>query len=110
MPSGSKPGERRGGRKPGVPNKATAEIKSLAQQWGPQAIATLAEIMTSAEHASPARVAAAKELIDRGYGKAVQALEMSGPDGQPIQTEASLDLSALTLEQKRALASIKIGE
>lgn len=29
MPRGSKPGERRGGRKPGTPNKATEHAKSL---------------------------------------------------------------------------------
>ena len=29
MPAGSKPGERRGGRKKGVPNKLTADIKSM---------------------------------------------------------------------------------
>lgn len=28
MPRGSKPGERRGGRKPGVPNKMTADLKA----------------------------------------------------------------------------------
>ena len=28
MPSGSKPGERRGGRKKGTPNKVTAEVKA----------------------------------------------------------------------------------
>ena len=36
--------------------------------------------------------------------------ELSGPNGGPIQSETTLDLSKLTLEQKRALASIQIGE
>jgi hypothetical protein len=31
------------------------------------------------------RMDAARELADRGYGKAVQAVEMSGADGSPIQ-------------------------
>jgi hypothetical protein len=30
--AGSKPGERRGGRQKGTPNKATADIKALAQE------------------------------------------------------------------------------
>lgn len=32
MPSGSKPGERRGGRKKGTPNKLTIEVKTLVLQ------------------------------------------------------------------------------
>jgi hypothetical protein len=36
---GSKPGERRGGRQKGTPNKTTAEIRELAQAHGPDAIA-----------------------------------------------------------------------
>lgn len=31
MPRGSKPGERRGGRKKGTPNKRTAEVKAALQ-------------------------------------------------------------------------------
>jgi hypothetical protein len=37
MPRGSKPGERRGGRQKGTPNKATAEVKVLAQKYAPVA-------------------------------------------------------------------------
>lgn len=69
---GSKPGERRGGRKKGTPNKVTAEVRTLAQKYGAQAIDALAEIMNDKEQAAPARVSAAKELLDRGYGKAPQ--------------------------------------
>lgn len=32
-----------------------------------------------------ARVAAAKELLDRGYGRPVQAHTLSDPDGDPLQ-------------------------
>lgn len=84
MRGGSKPGERRGGREKGVPNKATREIKAVAQLHGPQAIAELVRIMTSSESDS-ARVTAARELLDRGYGKPAQSLEHSGPEGQPIE-------------------------
>jgi hypothetical protein len=41
-------GERFGGRKKGTPNKATAEIKAVAQQYGTEAIETLAEMMRGA--------------------------------------------------------------
>jgi hypothetical protein len=83
MPRGSVPGERRGGRQKGVPNKATAEIKALAQDYGPDAIKTLVSIMKAAKQPPAARVAAAKELLDRGYGKAAQPIEGGDPD-KPI--------------------------
>lgn len=71
-------GKRTGsGRKKGVPNKATAEIKALAQVHGARMIAELARLATKAE-SEQARVAAIRELLDRGYGKATQPL--SGPE------------------------------
>ena len=69
---GSKPGERRGGRKAGTPNKATADVRSLAQKYGPKALQTLAIIMDSKTAPAAARVSAAKELLDRAYGKSPQ--------------------------------------
>ena len=33
MPRGSKPGEHRGGRKAGTPNKATAEVRAIARSF-----------------------------------------------------------------------------
>jgi hypothetical protein len=35
-------------------------------------------------------VAAAKELLDRGFGKAAQAVEVSGPDKTPIQINVGI--------------------
>src|SRR5262249_29551776 len=67
---GRRPGS---GRKMGTPNKATAEIKELAQKYGPEAIAELARLATKAE-SEAARVAAIRELLDRGYGRAVQPI------------------------------------
>lgn len=89
MPRGSKPGERRGGRQKGTPNKVTADIRSLAQEYGQDAIRELATILTTSENHS-ARIAAAKELLDRGYGKSTQAVELTGADGQPIETNTHL--------------------
>lgn len=75
---------RTGGRQKGTPNKATAEIKALAQVHGPDAIATLVKIMQGAKQPSASRVAAAKELLDRAYGKSVQPIEGSGDPDKPI--------------------------
>ena len=69
-------GTRVGGRQKGTPNKATAAVKEIAAEYGPEAISTLAEIMRSPEHPAAARVSAANGLLDRAYGKPTQALEV----------------------------------
>ena len=78
---GSAPGERRGGRKKGVPNKATADVRALAGQYAPEAIKELGRLATGAE-SEAARVSAIKELLDRAYGKSTQAI--TGLDGGPV--------------------------
>jgi hypothetical protein len=70
---GSKPGERRGGRAKGVPNKATADVKAMAQEYTGDAMKELARLSIKAE-SEAARVAAIKELFDRAFGKASQTL------------------------------------
>jgi hypothetical protein len=84
MPKGSAPGERRGGRQKGTPNRITADIKALAQEYGADAIKTIVGIMNTSEN-DTARLSAAKELIDRGYGKASQAVEVNGEVGLVVQ-------------------------
>lgn len=79
---------KRGGRQAGTPNKATADIKALAQVHGPEAIRTLVELMANGQ--DKVRVAAAKELLDRGYGRPTQSMHVSGEDGAPL-----LDWTAL---------------
>lgn len=59
---GSKPGERRGGRKAGTPNKATAGVRALAAKHAPAALDELRRILTSSEN-DAARVAAARVLL-----------------------------------------------
>lgn len=74
-------GQKTGGRVAGTPNKATAEIKEFARQYGPKAIEELAILAGLLEkddrkpaESDQARIAAAKEILDRGYGKAAQTL------------------------------------
>jgi hypothetical protein len=81
---GSKPGERRGGRKPGTPNKVTAELAGLARVHTPDALAALVVVMNDPAAPAAARVSAANALLDRGHGKPRQALEHGGTDGGPI--------------------------
>lgn len=89
---GSKPGERRGGRRAGVPNKATADVREAAQLFTRGALAVLATIMRDRAQPAAARVSAATAILDRGHGKPRQPLEHD------------LDLSNLTDEQLRILA------
>jgi len=73
------------GKPKGTKNKSTAEVKELAQTYGAGALTTLATIMRNSDN-DQARIAAAKELLDRGYGKVTQPMEHSGPNGGPIQS------------------------
>ncbi len=83
---GKKPGSpKTGGRVAGTPNKVTADIKALAQQHGPDAIARLVKMMTTSKN-EDIQFRAIKELLDRGYGRAKQALEVGGLNGAPHVT------------------------
>ena len=82
-------GKREGaGRPPGTPNKTTADIKALAQSYGPAAIMRLATLagLTDGEAAESqqTQVAATKELLDRGFGKAVQPTSGLDAESNPI--------------------------
>jgi hypothetical protein len=71
-----------------VPNKATGEIKALAQEYGAPAIAKLAQLSgliggQPGAESEAAQIAALKELLDRGYGRATQPLS-GDADGAPI--------------------------
>jgi hypothetical protein len=56
------------GRKSGREAKAAAEIRKAAQGYGRRAMAILWAIASAAE-SDNARIAACKEILDRGYGK-----------------------------------------
>lgn len=70
-------GKRKGaGRKPGSLNKVTADIKAIAQPYGKDAVAVLFKIMNDDLAPHAARVSAADKLLDRGYGKARQSIDL----------------------------------
>lgn len=82
---GKRPGA---GRKKGVRDAATGEqrasIQELARSHDRAALATLVRVATSSASDGFA-VSAAIALLDRGYGKPGQAMEISGPAGGPIE-------------------------
>jgi hypothetical protein len=71
---GSKPGERRGGRQKGTPNKSNADLRAIIDAVAdPEAlVAELARLAREAER-EETRVAAISQLLDRRYGRPTQA-------------------------------------
>lgn len=68
-------GIKTGGRVKGVPNKATADVKALAMEYTAEAFEALIGVVRTTE-SDAARVAAIKEIFDRGFGKARQSLDV----------------------------------
>ncbi len=75
-------GRKTGGRRKGVPNKATAEIREHAQQYTVEALEGLAQIARTGE-SDAAKVSAWKAILDRGHGRLAQSHEVSGQAGGP---------------------------
>lgn len=89
-----------GGRIKGTPNKSTAEIKSLAQDYGEKAIRTLVKLMDRKDPDIALR--ASKELLDRGYGRPAQSVTVETPlDVRHLPTP---ELEALIVRLEQALA------
>lgn len=69
-------GRKTGGRKAGTPNRSTAEVKALAQQYGAAALEKLAWLMHNAE-SDMTKLMACKEILDRAYGKPIVGSAMA---------------------------------
>jgi len=54
--------------------------------------------------------AAAKELLDRGFGRAPQSVEVGGPDGGPIETRSQLDVTGLSEQALREIAALRADQ
>ena len=85
---GSKPGERRGGRKPGTPNKVTHEIREIALAMVPSAVKALSGLlMSDNEHV---RGKAVEIVLERAFGKAAQAVQHANAPGTSLQHDHTL--------------------
>lgn len=82
------------GAKDRLTREAGATISELARKHTSIALETLVQIATSGE-SDAARVSAANALLDRGYGKAPQAIEHTSPDGSMSPATPSAILAAL---------------
>lgn len=89
--------------------KEHSEIKALARSFAPECIHKLVTLMREAED-ERTQVVAAKELLDRGLGKAEQAIDISGdvevtkyvirlPDAQTTSIEWSSQHKPSTITQ-----------
>jgi hypothetical protein len=85
---GRRPGA---GRKKGQVSEAKRIIAEMAREHAETALGVLVEIALHGE-SEAARVSAANALLDRGYGKPVQGMELTGEDGRPIETRQVSDI------------------
>ena len=78
---GKRPGA---GRKPGTPNKVTADVKEFALQFTIEAIEGIVAIARDLENPAAVRGNMWEKLLDRAIGKPVQSLEHTGKDGKAL--------------------------
>ena len=62
---------------PGGRPAVIRDLREAAQGYSEEALTVLAGVMRDTEAPPAAKVAAARELLDRGYGKAVQAVDVN---------------------------------
>ena len=57
--------------------RIVADVKALARECAPEAIETLKAIMLDSKTPPAARISAAQSLLDRGYGKPGQSVDLT---------------------------------
>jgi len=97
-------GARKGaGRKKGKLSEAKRQIADMAKEHGEAALSVLVEIATQGE-SDAARVSAANAILDRGYGKAPQALDHQSSDGSMSPSGGSSEAIIDALKRKHSVA------
>lgn len=100
VPTVKRPRRPGSGRKKGVPNKTTQQMRELAQQHGPDALQCLLGIMSFGA-SETARIAAAREVLDRGYGKVAQPVEVA---------DARVNTDGWSRERLAAFHGVEVSE
>ena len=62
---------------PGGRPAVMGNLREAAREYSQEALETLASVMRDPEAPPAARVASARELLDRGFGRAVQAVDVN---------------------------------
>jgi hypothetical protein len=90
-----------------------ADVKALAQEQGPEAIRQLSIIMQDEDAPHAARVSAATALLDRGYGRPSQTVDMTASISATVAQESARDIIAgklagiaQRLEEERAASQL----
>ena len=100
---GRRPGA---GRPPGAPNKLTRPVKELAAEQGSASIERLVQLRDAAD-SEQVRFVAAKELLDRAYGRARQEIGLTGDNSVTVIVQRQ---TASVLDAPRALPDHSIEE
>jgi len=87
LPMARRPGrppglKKTGGRRKGVKNRITRQIKELALPYGKRAFTRLAKLLKSDD--DKIVLAASREILDRAYGRPQVFNELTGPGGTPL--------------------------
>ena len=72
---GARPGA---GRKKGKVSQAKRDLAEMAKKYAEVALKTLVDVATDAKAPEAARVSAANGILDRAYGKPMQAVHVAG--------------------------------
>jgi hypothetical protein len=103
---------------PGGRPRDVAHVRELAREYTADALAVLAELMADPHQPAAARTRAAEALLDRGWGKASQLVEVdpaSGslakvslylPDNGRNPADKGIDYSKLSDEDLRTILAI----
>lgn len=70
---------------------ARYDMGASAKVYGLRALATIVEIMENVNEPSPVRLAAAREVLDRGFGRPKQVTEVGGLDGDEIRNRLVIE-------------------
>ncbi|MCC0013684.1 MAG: hypothetical protein H6877_10245 [Rhodobiaceae bacterium] len=84
MARGSKPGERRGGRRPGTPNKASSQREADIKASGLTPLEYMLGVLRDENMTPESRFEAAKAAAPYVHPK-LAAVEHTGKDGGPIE-------------------------
>lgn len=94
---GRRPGS---GRKKGIPNKSTFELKQAAAEYGEEALGALVSIIRNEETPPNVIVTACREILDRGFGKPAVTIDMPPPNINVFPPKEMLDgIYSKALEQ-----------
>jgi hypothetical protein len=78
-----------------------ADVRKLAREQGENAIETLTKIMNDAKAAHSSRIMAANSLLDRGYGRVSQSVELAGTIRHQEDSPLELIMSRLAAIRQR---------